>query len=113
MKSETEIIREICEYLQEHHFLFWRNNNVPILGRSMPKWCPKGLPDLFIVRDHGRLTGVEVKRPAGNDEEREKNGRKVRAGKVTQDQANFGYRLVAHGANYLVVRSLDELIRKL
>lgn len=66
---EKDIVREICEGLTSRNFFFWRNNNIPVFGRSndgvkrfrkMSKFTPKGLPDIMII--HKGLTyGIEVK----------------------------------------------------
>lgn len=107
-KSETDILRECCEYLAENNLLFWRTNNLAVFGRSLPKYTPKGLPDINVII-YGKYIGIEVKRPAGN-EEREANGRKVRAGELSPQQLQWGMRLSKHGATYEIVRSRDELV---
>jgi len=105
-KSETEIIREICDYLRSAGILFWRSNNFPVPGRAMPKDTPRGLPDINIVH-RGRYVAFEVKRP-GSDLDREANGRRVRRGMLSPYQAEWGARLVKAGGNYHCVRSLEE-----
>ena len=92
MKKESVIVREVCDYLKERGIFFWRSNNIPVFGRSLPKYTPKGLPDIFaIIRGH--CIGIEVKRPTGEDGDRERNGRKVRGGKLSPFQAEFGTKL--------------------
>jgi len=101
---EKDIQRDIADWLRLNQFLFWRSNNFPAMGRigaggemrfrSMPKDTPRGLPDLMIIKD-GVFIGIEVKRE-GN--------------KLRPEQADFGMRLVQHGAKYHVVHSLAEFL---
>ncbi len=107
MKSETQIVSEICEYLKERKIFFWRSNNLAPYGRSMPKYAIKGLPDIFVVIAT-MFIGIEVKRPEGGDGDREPNGRKVRKGMLSPDQAAFAQVFMLNGGNYLCVRSLQE-----
>ncbi len=109
MRSETEVLRDICDYLHGRGYFFWRSNNIPVFGRALPKYSPRGLPDICIVRG-GLFIGLEVKRE-GSSSEREKNGRKIRPGMLTPDQAEFGARLVMNGAQYRCVRSVDEVVK--
>ncbi len=113
MKSETQILLEICDWLKKEGFFFWRSNNIPAGGRTfgtfraLPKYTPRGLPDIMIVRN-GTFIGLEVKRE-GSEDEREKNGRKIRAGKLTPDQAEWGVGLTVSGGEYYCVHSLQEV----
>lgn len=113
MKSETEVLREVSNYLREQRIFFWRSNNTPVLGRSgftmrsLPKDTPKGLSDLCIVY-RGVFIAMEVKR-AGSDTEREKSGRKIRAGKLTPEQAEFGTAVAFNGGEYVCVRSVEDV----
>ena len=100
---ESAIQREICDYLDSKKYFFWRSNNVPVFAmsndgvrrfRSLPKFTPKGLPDILLVRYDGVLVGIEVKRPGA---------------KLKPDQANFALKMIKAKAFYHVVRSLDEL----
>lgn len=99
---EKDIQREICEWLREQHFFFWRSNNVPVFSksndgvrrfRSLPKDTPRGLPDIMVV-EQGKFIAIEVKRP----------GMKLRP-----EQAEYGTKLVLAGGVYLTVHSLNEL----
>jgi hypothetical protein len=108
MKSESEVVREICDWLHNNEYFFWRSNNIPAPGRAMPKYTPRGLPDVFVVVE-GIMVGVEAKRE-GSDTEREKNGRKVRVGKLSGEQADFGTALILNGSKYIVVHSLNEFV---
>jgi hypothetical protein len=112
MKSETQVQREICDWLRTQPLLFWRQNNIPVFGRSLPKDTPRGLPDIFIVCA-GKIYGIEVKRPAGENGERENSGRLVRKGLLTPAQADFAWKFEDCGGIYHCVHSLDELRRVL
>lgn len=109
MKTETQIQREICEYLSAKKYFFWRTNNIPVMGRALPKFTPRGLPDIMMVHS-GKLITFEVKRQ-GSEIEREPNGRAVRTGMLTPQQADWGIALEDNGGKYFCVRSLDETIR--
>lgn len=100
---ESVIQREICDYLFERGYFFWRSNNVPVFAvsndgvrrfRSLPKYTPKGLPDILLVNENGMLIGIEVKRPGE---------------KLKPDQAKFALDLIKTNARYHCVHSLDEL----
>src|SRR3972149_6120481 len=112
MQSETALLLEICDWLKREGFFFWRSNNIPAGGRTfgtfraLPKYTPRGLPDIMIGCE-GVFIGLEVKR-AGSDTEREANGRAIRAGKLTPDQAEWGAALSLNGGKYACVRSLQD-----
>jgi hypothetical protein len=106
MKTESQIQREICDWLDESKYFFWRHNQVPVMGRAMPKYTPKGIADILVVVS-GQLFAIEVKRP-GSDDEREKNGRAVRAGMLSAHQAQWGADLCMAGGKFRCVRSLEE-----
>lgn len=108
MKSETVVLRECLNQLEQQGYMFWRSNNMPVFGRAMPKHTPKGLPDIFIIW-RGIFIGVECKRN-GSETEREKNGRKVRAGMLSPHQAEFATRMAMNGGEYGVVRSVEDML---
>jgi hypothetical protein len=104
---EKEVQNEICEYLQDRKYLFWRNNTLPVFSRnnagnmafrSMGKYAMKGLPDIIIII-RGKFIGVEVKRQGINE--------------LRPEQSKFQDRCIENGAVYLVVHSLDELTSNL
>jgi hypothetical protein len=82
------------------HYLFWRNNNTPVydarLGtfRAMPKYTMRGLPDIIVIHE-GWFIGLEVKRPGQ---------------RLSPDQKEFEDRCKETGAEYYLVRSVDDLI---
>ena len=99
---EKDIQRAICDWLHEQGYFFWRQNNVPIFGRSndgvkrfraMPKYTPKGLPDIIVLHA-GKFIGFEVKR----------------AGMPLRDeQAEMGRLITKNGGDYYVVTSWEEV----
>jgi len=107
MKKETEVQTEICDYLSGKVF-FWRQNNMPVFNkgrfRSMGKYAAHGLPDIFIVH-RGMFVALEIKR-SGSETEREPNGRKVRAGTLSQAQIQWSKQFVTEGGCYCIVDSL-------
>lgn len=106
-KLESQILREICEYLTTREdLLFWRTNNTPIFGRnnagemtwrSMPKFTPKGIPDIIII-NKGQFIGLEVKREGQN---------------LSTAQILFSRRLEENGAYYFVARKVEDVILNL
>lgn len=100
LEKETQNL--ICEWLDVKGFFFWRSNNVPVFAmsgsgyrtfRKLPKYTPKGLPDIIIVH-HGKFIGVEVKR----------EGMKMRP-----EQETFLKKVIANGGYYCLVHSLQDL----
>lgn len=90
---EKEIQKQICEYLSFNSYFFWRQNNVPIFGKSMDgqfrhramsKFSKKGIPDIIVIHN-GKFIGLEVKReghlPLSDDQEQFKKGVEVAGGK--------------------------------
>lgn len=100
---EKEIQNEILEWLSKRELLFWRCNNVPVFSRSndgvkrfrsLPKYTPKGLPDIMII--HRReFIALEVKRPGG---------------KIRAEQFEFGDKVMKNGGHYFIVTSLKEVV---
>lgn len=99
---EKDIQREICEWLNTHKFFFWRSNNIPVFGmnnggkktfRSLPKYTPKGIPDIIVIHN-GKFIGLEVKRPKA---------------KLRPDQAIFKGNVEDNGGYYHEVHSVDEV----
>lgn len=100
---ETVVQKEVCEWLERRGFFFWRVNNTPMAGRPdaagnfrfrrMPKYTPRGVPDIIVVR-RGLFIGIEVKRPKA---------------KLSEHQVRFGADLIKHGGSYYKVSSIEEL----
>ena len=98
--SETEIQNSILSYIERRSDVWaWRNNNTPTYDpirkcfRKMPKWTPKGVPDIIGIHKSGRIILLEVKTPTG---------------KVSKDQKAFLDRARALGAITAVVRSPED-----
>lgn len=96
---ESDIQRDICKMLEKRGVLFWRSNNIPAPGRNgkhsfrkLPKYVPRGLPDLIVVIA-GRMICLEVKRPGMP---------------LNPEQVKFGGKLLVAGASYAVVRSVKD-----
>ena len=101
-KKEGEIQNEICKHLTDIGVFFWRMNNVPIayrdaLGqmrfRSLPKYTPKGLPDLMCIH-HGVPIALEVKRSGEYQK---------------PEQIEMEMRITEAGGIYSVVRSVEDV----
>lgn len=101
-QREVYIQNAICAYLEIKGHVFWRSNNIPAFSRnrdgsismrSMPKYTPKGLPDLMVIKN-GQFYGLEVKRAnTGQSEDQ----------KLVEDW------IKSAGGRYHVVRSIDEV----
>lgn len=99
---ESEVLRECCEYLDKMGYFFWRSNNIPVFAknnagnmtfRSLPKYTPRGLPDIMCV-SQGDFIAIECKRLGAE---------------LREEQKEFRNNLNAHGGIYIVVHSLSEL----
>lgn len=96
---ETDIVRSICDYLCTRRVVFWRQNNMAVYDskrqqyRALPKYTPHGLPDIVVVKD-GWFIGLEVKQPKG---------------KQSKGQKEFQQWCEEEGAEYKVVRSIDDV----
>ena len=112
-KLEKDIQREICDELFEilknrpgKRFIFWRSNNIPVWGRSndgvkrwraMPKYTPKGLPDITVIYE-GRYYAIEVKRPGCF---------------LSDDQIDMSSKIILCGGVYCVMHSVDDIKKQL
>jgi hypothetical protein len=96
--TENEIQSTIIDYLKQKRYFFWRQNSGAMqISHRFLRFGKVGSPDIFVVKK-GRIIGLEVKRPDGEQ---------------SQAQIQFGHDLVAAGGYYYVVRSLDEAIKAL
>ncbi len=98
---EKDIQREVCDWLATRNAFFWRSNNVPVFGRSndgvkrfraLPKYTPRGLPDIIIIHK-GKFIGIEVKRPKMA---------------LRKEQKEFKLGCILAEGYYAVVHSLEE-----
>ena len=99
--KESDIVRQICKYLQAKGEFFWRHNNVGVFSKKAnaylkPRYGIKGVPDIFWIKQK-MFCAIEVKSESG---------------KVSGDQENFRFQWESRGGKYLVVRSLLELINQ-
>ncbi len=101
--KESDIQRSIIDYLEIQEAIgrlfFQRINNTPIWDknrfRALPKGTKKGFPDILIIKNC-KCIGIEVKTEKGRQSEHQK------------DQQE---RFIKNGAEYFVVRSLEDLIK--
>lgn len=103
-ESEGSIQNSICEYLEMKRRCFFRLNNIPAFNREdgggfrmrkLPKFTPKGLPDIIVVAG-GAFIALEVK----------KSNPKTYQSK---DQKIFEADVKKHGGRYHVVRSIEDV----
>lgn len=101
--KEKDIQNTICEYLELKRRCFFRVNNIPAFNRiagggftmrRLPKYTPRGLPDIIVVAG-GLFYALEVKTPVGRQ---------------SPEQKEFEALVKKHGGKYHVVRSLEEVI---
>jgi hypothetical protein len=99
-RKETDIQRDICEYLQIKGYFFTRMNNTPTFDpkrgcyRAMPKYTMSGFPDILILKD-GNVIGCEVK---------------TSIGKQSPTQKEFQRLWESAGGAYIVARSVQDVI---
>lgn len=96
---EKDIQMTICQYLEYKHYMFWRQNTMPVVKpdgsfRAMPKFSMRGVPDILLIKD-GQFWGLEVKQPKG---------------KQSEWQKIFQHRCEKAGGRYYLVTSLDDII---
>lgn len=101
LQKEGDIQSSICEYLFDvKHYFGWRQNTTPVYDptvkvfRRMPKYSLKGVADIILVIE-SRAVFLEVKRA--------KTYQSV-------DQKEFQRLCEENGAEYHVVRSVDDVI---
>jgi hypothetical protein len=102
--AETDVQNSICEYLELRGRCFFRLNNIPAFNRGanggitmrrLPKYTPKGLPDIVVVQG-GMFVALEVKK------EKPKTYQ-------SKEQKEFQAWVEKHGGRYYVVRSIDDV----
>ncbi len=103
---ESAIQMKVCEYLQSKELFFWRSNNIPVFAtgnngigkfRSLPKFTPRGIPDIMLLHNFDFI-GIEVKRPDMP---------------LRPEQEAFGKKIAANGGLYWVIHSVEELDARL
>ena len=98
--KEVQIQRQICDYLALKGHTFWRVNNIPAYDptrgtfRAMPKYSMAGVSDILLILK-GVLWCIEVK------------------GKSPQSdsQKEFERKVINVGAEYHIVRSVEDVIK--
>ena len=102
-ETESQIVTSICDYLAAKRHFYWRQNTAPTINktvegwsfRRMPKQALKGVPDIILIKmESGRFVGLEAK---------------TSTGRLSADQEEFRCRAEACGAEYHVVRSIDDV----
>jgi hypothetical protein len=102
--NESEILRSLCDYLSLKKRFFWRSNNIPpvqrfgdgsMAFRRLPAYSLKGIPDIIMIDSTGHFIGIEAK------------GKK---GRLSPEQEDFRRRCKENGAEYIVAKSVDDLI---
>lgn len=98
MTAESQIKKQICEWLSHQKCFFWVTQSVGIAGRkNNSPFAGKGVSDILGLWNN-RLLAIEVKAPGG---------------KVSQEQIKFIELTNAHGGIAFVAYSLDDVISKL
>lgn len=101
-EKESDIQNSICEYLEIRGRCFFRVNNIPAFNRTegggftmrrLPKYTPKGLPDIIVVAG-GLFFALEVK---------------TKVGRQSPEQKEFEALVKKHGGKYFVVRSIEDV----
>ena len=98
--KETDIQKAICDYLALKKHFFWRQNTSPVYNkekgryRAMPKYSMNGIPDIIVIKD-GFFIGLEVKTLKTS---------------LSEYQKIFRDKCKESGAEYYVVRSIDDVI---
>lgn len=94
-EKESDIVKAICDYLEAKRHFFWRNNTGAFKTETgFYRFGAKGSPDIFVLTDGGYLISLEVK---------------TKIGKLSPDQKLWQERCKEVGAEYHIVRSIDEV----
>lgn len=98
--SEGNAQSAICDYLAYRKHFFWRQNTVGVYDaknktfRKMPKYAMKGVPDIIVIDNTGHAIFLEVKSAKGV---------------LSKEQKIFRDKCKEKGAEYYLIRSVDEL----
>lgn len=96
---ESYVLSSVCEYLAVKGYVFWRQNNAGVYDvrnqrfRAMPTYSMKGVADVQVIVE-GKSWFIECKAPKGVQ---------------SPDQKEFEYMVKRAGAEYHIVRSIDDL----
>lgn len=96
--KESEVQRQILDWLELKHIFHWRNNTGAMGGsykgkRWFVRFGRKGAPDIFAVHE-GRAIGIEVK----------KLGQML-----SEDQKRWLADFSLAGGRYILARSLEDV----
>ncbi len=98
--KESDVQKQILDYLILRKLMVWRNNNTPVFDarikggfRRQSKYTPKGVPDIVGILPGGKALFIEVKSPTG---------------KVSPEQQYFIDTALLLGAVAGVARSVDD-----
>jgi hypothetical protein len=111
--SEIDTQRQICKFLESKKYTFTRLNNVGVWDEKNKchrknKWQMKGLPDIMVFNvtvKNKNISICDMTRKMIAIEVKSKNG------KQSQDQFLFGCLWETCNQQYLLVRSLDEVVK--
>ncbi len=97
--KESDIVRQICKYLQIKKVFFWRQNNCGVYSEKKQTFLKshygiKGVPDIFLLYKN-TLIGLEVKSEDG---------------RLSKDQEYFKDRFDGQNRVYMVARSLQDVL---
>jgi hypothetical protein len=100
--KETDVHSAIGDYLALRKVFFHRQNHIAVRFidsagsrqfRRLPKHTPSGIPDILAIKD-GRAIFLEVK---------------AEKGKQSDAQKEFERNAVTAGAQYAIVRSIEDV----
>ena len=96
MVMETQIQKDIIEYLHARNIRAWRTNSGK--ARYNIKLAPNGTPDIIGYLPGGKFLGIEVKKPGC---------------KPSEEQLKWHADAQEQGCAIIVAHSLDDVVRRL
>ena len=93
MVTETEIQKDIMDYLKLKGIKAWRNNSGQ--ARYNIKLAPNGTPDIIGYLPNGKFLGIEVKKPKK---------------KLSPDQELWHSQAILAGCVIITARSVDDVM---
>ena len=101
--NESQILNAVGEYLTLRQHFFFRVNNAPThqdsptggFWRRPNKYSVAGVPDIIMIDNCGKFIGLEIK---------------AHNGKQSPEQKLFEQNCKELGAEYYIIRSIDDLI---
>lgn len=103
--KENDIQAQILDWLSyKKGIYFWRSNNLPVFEkdrgvyRRLPKYTPRGLPDIMVVGKGGKFIAIEVKAPKKY---------------LSKDQKAVRDSIEEAGGTYILARSIDDIKNRL